>query len=421
MSDSYAALRVPAFRRFILGAVLVHIGTAAQSLAIGWEMYKRTDATLVLGLVGLTQAVPMLVFTLPAGYLADIFDRRKIMVVGMIGTTLTSIALATYSFMQGRILIMFGLLFLDAAFHRLTGPARAALLPQLLPRQLFENAMKWRTTLFHLAAVIGPAVGGVIISWSIPAAYLFSAATTTGFIFLICSLPLPQGNLTKPGPIWNKVAEGIAFVWRRKLILGTVSLDLFAVLLGGAVYLLPVFARDILHSPPFGMTPEQVLGWLRAAPAAGSIVMAVILTHLPPFRNAGRTMLWAVAAFGAATVVFGLSKNFWLSWAMLFLTGFFDNISVVVRHTLVQLATPNEMRGRVSAVNSVFIGASNEMGGFESGLVAHWFGPIVSVVSGGIGTIAVVGTWMKLFPGLHKFGALADIHDHEDQTVPPQG
>jgi MFS family permease len=411
MSDSYAALRVPAFRRFILGAFLVHIGTAAQSLAIGWEMYQRTDQALALGLVGLTQAVPMLVFTLPAGYLADVFDRRRVMIAGMIGTTLTSLALAGFSIAQGPTLLMFVLLFFDAMFHRLTGPAGTALLPQLLPRPLFENAMKWRTTLFHLSAVVGPAIGGVILTVSIPAAYLFSAVTTTGFILLLCSLPLPAGHLSNRGRMLSQVAEGIEFVWRRKLILGSLSLDMFAVLLGGAVYLLPVFAKDIIEAPPFGMTPEQVLGWLRAAPAAGSIAMALILAHSPPFRRAGPVLLWSVAAFGLATIVFGFSRSFWLSWAMLFLTGFFDNVSVVVRHTLVQLATPNEMRGRVSAVNSIFIGSSNEMGGFESGLVAHWFGPVVSVVSGGVGTIVVVLSWARLFPGLRTLKRLSDVAD----------
>ncbi|MDT8389555.1 MAG: MFS transporter [Lentisphaeria bacterium] len=405
--DAYEALRSPLFRWFILGSFIVHLGTAAQSLAIGWEMYQRTDQALALGLVGLTQALPMLLLTLPAGYLADVFDRRKVMVAGLVGTTLTSLALACFSILNGPTPLMFVLLFLDASFHRLTGPARTALMTQLVPRELFENAMKWRTTLFHLSAVVGPAIGGVIITMSIPAAYLFSAVTTTGFTLFLLSVALPEGKLSARGNMLAQVTEGIRFVWRRKLILGTVSLDLFAVLLGGAVYLLPVFAKDILHDPPFGMSPEEVLGWLRAAPAAGSISMALIMAHMPPMRKAGRAMLWAVGAFGVATIVFGLSRNFWLSWLMLFLTGFFDNISVVVRHTLVQLATPNEMRGRVSAVNSIFIGSSNELGGFESGLAAHWFGPVVSVVSGGVGTVLIVLGWAKLFPGLRTFGALA--------------
>lgn len=405
---------MPSFRRFVLTAFIVQVGTAAQSVAIGWEMYQRTDQALALGLVGLTQAVPMLLLTLPAGYLADVFDRRRVMMTGMVLTSLTSLALAGFSVLRGPTLMMYALLFLDASFHRITGPARAALMTQLVPRELLENAMKWRTTLFHLSGVVGPAVGGVIITFSVPSAYLFSAVTTIAFTFILVSLHPLEGKLSKPGAMVRQIKEGIRFVWTHELILGTVSLDMFAVLLGGATYLLPVFARDILTDPPFGLSPEQVLGWLRAAPAAGSIVMALILAHTPPMRKAGRAMFWSVAAFGVATVVFGVSKNFWLSWAMLFLTGFFDNVSVVVRHTLVQLATPNEMRGRVSAVNSIFIGSSNELGGFESGLVAHWFGPLVSVVSGGVGTLLVVAGWSRLFPRLKNFGSLIEATAQEE-------
>jgi MFS family permease len=207
----------------------------------------------------------------------------------------------------------------------------------------------------------------------------------------------------------DQVAEGIGFVWRKKVVLGAISLDLFGVLLGGATYLLPVFAKDIL-SPAGASDADQkhILGLLRASPAAGAMVMALILTHTPPFRRAGRTLLIAVAAFGAATIAFGFSRNLWFSMAMLALTGAADNISVVVRHTLVQLSTPNEMRGRVSAVNAIFIGSSNELGGFESGLVARLFSPVVSVVSGGIGTIAVVLAWAGLFPAMRKVGRLAE-------------
>jgi len=390
------------------GGVLVHLGTSAQSLAIGWEMYQRTDQALMLGLIGLTQAIPMLLFTLPAGYLADVFDRRKVMAAGLIGTTLTSIALAIFSIKHGSIEWMYGLLFLDAAFHRVATPARTALLPLLVSEDQFEAAVKWRTTLNQLAAVIGPAIGGFIITFSIPSAYLFSAVTTVIYIFLLSRLKLPDAPRTHRGQMLKQVMEGIRFVWNRKLILGSISLDLFAVFLGGAVYLLPVFARDIIGNAPLGLSPEEVLGWLRAAPAAGSIAMALILAHRPPLKRAGRSLFSAVAAFGIATIVFGLSKSFWLSWIMLFLTGFFDNISVVIRQTLVQMRTPNHMRGRVSAVNFIFIGSSNELGGFESGLVAQLFTPVISVVSGGIGTLLVVAGWLKLFPGLRKAKSLSD-------------
>lgn len=402
----YSSFTVKAFRSLLAGNTLVHIGASAQSLAIGWEMYQRTDQALYLGLIGLTLAVPMLLFTLPAGYLADAYDRRKVMMTGMLGTTLTSLALAVFSITRGSIGWMFVLLFFDATFHRLANPAWSAILPVIVPEDLFENAVKWRTTAFQLSAVVGPAVGGIIITKSVPAAYLFSAATTVVFMVLLAGMKIPESTRIPKGRIARQIAEGIRFVWSRQVILGAISLDMFAVLLGGAVYLLPVFARDIISDPPLGSSPEEVLGWLRAAPAVGSVLMALILAHLPPIRRAGRTLFMCVAAFGVATVVFGYSRSFWLSWVMLFLTGFFDNVSVVIRQTLVQLRTPNEMRGRVSAVNSVFIGSSNELGGFESGIVAHLFSPVISVVSGGIGTLLVVAAWSRLFPKLRKVDRL---------------
>lgn len=409
MSNSpYEAFRTPVFKSLLLGNTLVHIGAAAQSLAIGWEMYQRTDQALALGLIGLTMAVPMLIFTLPAGYLADAYDRRKVMLLGMAGTTLTSLALAAFSLLRGSIGWMYVLLFFDASFHRLANPAWSAILPLIVPEKAFENAVKWRTTAFQLSAVIGPAAGGIIITRSIQAAYLFSAATTMVFMVILAGMKIPDSKRIARGRVFSQIADGIRFVRRQQVILGAISLDMFAVLLGGAVYLLPIFARDIITNPPLGSSPEEVLGWLRAAPAAGAILMALILAHLPPIRRAGRVLFMCVAAFGIATVVFGVSRNFWLSWAMLFLTGFFDNVSVVIRQTLVQLRTPNEIRGRVSAVNSVFIGSSNELGGFESGLVAHFFGPVISVVSGGIGTLLVVAGWTRLFPRLRKVDCLAD-------------
>jgi MFS family permease len=406
--DPYAALRVPSFAAYLAGRWLMNIGTAGQSLAIGWEIYTRTDDELALGLVGLVQAVPMLLLTLPSGYLADVFDRRRLVILGLVGTTATSLLLAVFSYLSGPIWLMYLLLFLDACAIRLAIPAGAALMPQLVPEKVFENAVTWRTSLFQLSAVAGPAIGGLILWVWVPAAYLFSAACTTVFIVMMCFVHIRPGKSSPPGNVLVRLREGLVFVWSHKPVLGTISLDLFAVLLGGAVYLLPVFARDIIHSPWAGATPEVMLGLLRAAPAVGAGLTAVVLAHLPPMRKAGRAMLVSVALFGVATIVFGLSRSFWLSMAMLALTGAFDNVSVVVRHTLVQLATPNEMRGRVSAVNSVFIGSSNELGGFESGAVAWLFGPVVSVVSGGVGTIFVVGLWSKLFPTLRKLGRLAD-------------
>lgn len=405
--DAYAALRIPVFRRLLLGNQIINIGASAQSLAIAWEMYSRTNEPLALGLVGLVQAIPMLLLTLPAGYLADIFDRRKLMIVSMLLACVTSLGLAVFSYTHGSISIMYALLFLDSCALRLGWPARSALLPLVVPQDVFESAIKWRTSMGQISGMAGPAVGGFIIAWSVPAAYVISAATTLVFIFLLMSIRVPHGTRATPGQMLHQVAEGIAFVWRKKVLLGAISLDMFGVLLGGAVYLLPIYARDIIANST-GLSPEKTLGYLRAAPAAGAMVMALILTHTPPFRRAGRTMLLAVAGFGAATVVFGLSRNLWLSMTMLALTGALDNISVVVRHTMVQLGTPNEMRGRVSAVNAMFISSSNELGGFESGAVAQIFDPVFSVVSGGIGTIAIVLAWTGLFPSLRKVGRLAE-------------
>ncbi len=260
--DPYQVFRIPAFRSLLLGGVLVNVGTAAQSLAIGWEMYQRTDQAMMLGLIGLAQAVPMLLFTLPAGYLADVFDRRKVMIAGLLGTTLTSLALALFSHLSGAIGWMYVLLFLDASFHRVATPARTALLPLLVPPGQFEGAVKWRTTLFQLSMVVGPAVGGFIITWSIPSAYLFSAFTTIVYILLLLSMTIPEAPRTHRGQVVKQVMEGIRFVWNRKLILGSISLDLFAVFLGGAVYLLPIFARDIwIYRDMKDATPEYA-SWL---------------------------------------------------------------------------------------------------------------------------------------------------------------
>ncbi|NLF31038.1 MAG: MFS transporter [Planctomycetes bacterium] len=419
--DPYAAFRVPAFRRLLIGGQIVRIGTSGQALAISWEMFQRTRDPMALGLVGLVQAIPMLLLTLPAGYLADVLDRRRLMVAGMLLTSATSLGLAAFSWMEGSIAIMYVLLFIDRAALQLAWPASASLLPLIVPAETFENAMKWRTSLGQISNVIGPVVGGFLIAWSIPAAYLLSAASTLANIVLLLSIDIPDAPRAVRGRMIRQVAEGVAFVWRRKVLLGAISLDLFGVLLGGAVYLLPMYVDGIIDLSGTGLSPEKALGWLRFAPAAGALVMALILTHAPPFRRAGRTMLLAVASFGAATIVFGFSRNFWLSMAMLALTGALDNISVVVRHILVQMSTPNEMRGRVSAVNAMFISSSNELGGFVSGTVARLCGAVASVVSGGIGTILVVCAWTGLFPALRKVGRLAETVADVQPPPRPRG
>ncbi len=380
--------------------MLIQVGMGAQGLAIGWDIYQRTGAPLALGLVGGVQAIPMLLLSLPAGYLADRFDRRRVIALCMIGVALCSLGLAWVSAVHGPIWLMYLLLFGDALFMTLERPAGASILPTLVPKEIFENAMKWRSSMFQMSAMGGPALGALIVQWSIPAAYVTNSVFALSLIALVLPLRLQTRSTRVGAATWQTVLAGAQFVWNRKIVLATVSLDLFAVLLGGAVYLLPVFAKDILHAG------VQGLGWLRAAPAVGAFLMAVLLAHLPPMRKAGRAMLLAVFGFGLATIVFGLSRNFWLSWAMLFLTGAFDNISVVVRHTLIQVLTPDAMRGRVSAVNAIFIGSSNEIGGLESGVVAQGFGPLISVISGGIGTLLVVILWSLIFPTLRRVGTL---------------
>ena len=409
--DPYGALRIPLFRRFLITSYLVNMGTAAQGLAIGWEVYVRTDQALALGMVGLVQAIPMFLFTLPAGYLADVFDRRKLMMLSLAGATLSSIGLALCSWYEAHINWMYAVLFLDSTFLRMGWPARSAIMPLLVPAEQFENAVKWRTTFQHLTGFVGPALGGFIIAYNLQLAYAMSAMSSAVFIIVLTFMRLPSAASSPRGNMLGQLAEGVRFVWNKKLILGASSLDLFAVLLGGAVYLLPIFARDIIDLSSIGLSPEAALGWLRAAPAAGALTAALLMAHLPSIRHTGRLLFGCVGGFGVATIVFGLSQSFWLSLVMLAFTGAFDNVSVVIRHVILQMSTPNEMRGRVSAVNAIFIGSSNEVGGFESGMVAQLFTPVISVVSGGIGTLLVVASWMGLFPALRKLGPLSSLSD----------
>jgi MFS family permease len=296
--------------------------------------------------------------------------------------------------------LLYGLLFFDATFLALARPSRAAMLPLIVPEAIFGNAVAWNSSLLQMGLVAGPALGGLVVAIYLPGAYIISAAGSTLFGILILRVKTPpRRNVREPMSL-ERLLGGARFVWRSRLVLAAISLDMFAVLLGGAVTLLPVYAKDILHAGPAG------LGWMRAAPAIGAFCVAMLLAHRRPFRRSGHALLLSVAGFGAATIVFGFSQNFWISLLSLFLIGAFDNISVVIRHTLVQVLTPDELRGRVSAVNSLFIGASNELGGFESGLVARAFGPVVSVVSGGAGTILIVAAVAVRFPRLRRYGRL---------------
>ena len=409
--DPYAAMRYPDYRYYIIGWLVALMGTRIQTVAIGWEMYQRTGQALSLGLVGLSLAIPTMLLAIPAGYLADRYSRRNLVILSLVGMTFTSTALAALSFFQGPITVMYLLLFLDASAVMLGRPARVSLVPRLVPGHVFPNAVTWNTSLMQMASVIGPAIGGFVIAWSVPGAYLISAGGSLLYIFLLRRLTLAPSTTPVGRISVETLLGGVQFVWKTRLIFTLMALDMFAVLLGGAVYLLPIFAEDILLVGPTGF------GWLQAAPAAGAFCMAISLVFLPPMRRGGRNLLLAIAGFGVATIIFGLSKSYWLSLAMLFMTGALDNVSMVIRHTLVQLTTPDHMRGRVSAVNSVFVGASNELGGLESGLVAHWFGPIFSVVSGGIGTIVVVAIAAITSPQLRGVGALSEAQPITDDAL----
>ncbi|HQU42934.1 MAG: MFS transporter [Planctomycetia bacterium 21-64-5] len=400
--DPYTALRLRNFQYYLAGNVLAIFGMQMQTVAVQWEIYERTHSPLALGLVGLVQFLPVVCLTLPAGHEADRSHRKAIVMIAMLSIASCSLGLAWVSRTQGDIGWMYLLLLLSGVSRAFLQPAKASLLPQIVPRDAFSNAVTWNMSAFQLAAILGPAAGGQLIGYSGRAwpVYLIDAASTAVFFALLAAMHVPKHAATASASTSKALLAGFRFVWRNKIVLAAITLDMFAVLLGGAVALLPVYAEDILQ------VGAQGLGWLRTAPAVGALVFSFVLAHRPPTEHAGRTLLWVVAGFGAATMVFGVSQSYPLSLAMLFLTGAFDIVSVVIRHTLVQLLTPDDMRGRVSAINSVFIGASNELGAFESGLVAQLFTPAISVVSGGIGTLVVVLLVAAVWPQLRRYGRL---------------
>jgi MFS family permease len=410
--DPYAALRYTDYRRLLAGNVLAGLGTEMQAVAVGWELYQRTDSAAALGLVGLVQVMPVLLLSLPAGQAADHFSRKGLVIAAQALTACASLGLAGLSLAQGPVPLVYFCLFLVGTARAFSSPARWSLVPQVVPTPLISNAVTWNTSGWQVASVTGPAVGGVVIAATGGAAgaYLAAAGCALACAALLAPVRPRPGPRPAEAPSLRSLLAGVRFVWGAPLLLAALTLDLFAVLLGGATALLPIFAKDILAVGPSG------LGWLRAAPSLGALLMAVALAHGPPFRRAGRALLGAVAGFGAATVGFGLSRDFGLSCALLALTGALDNVSVVIRHSLVQVLTPDAMRGRVAAVNAVFIGSSNELGAFESGLTAAWFGPVVSVVGGGLGTLLVVLAVMLRWPQVWRLGPLHPA----DAVVPPE-
>lgn len=399
--DPYAAFRAPDYRFMLGGAVLASIGLELQAVAVGWEMYRRTQSNLMVGYTGLAQFLPVLLLALPAGQAVDRYDRKVLFQLSQVIMATASLGLAYLSYTQGPVELVFACLVLSGVGRACSAPARMALYPQLVSPAALPNAVAWNSTGWQFASVTGPALAGFVLAVAPPwVAYAIAAGGALACVLLLVSVR-PRMTAARPlGRSFASLVEGVRFVWSTKLLLSAITLDLFAVLLGGATALLPAYADTILHTDTIG------LGWLRAAPAIGALGMALAMAHRSPLRRPGMTLLLAVAGFGIATIAFGLSENFYLSFAMLFLTGALDNISVVVRGTLMQMLTPDDMRGRVSAVNGVFISSSNELGYFESGLAARYFGPVASVVSGGIGTLAVVALVWCRWPQLAALGEL---------------
>lgn len=416
--DPYAALRFRDYRRFLSGSLISVFGMQMQATAVGHEVFTRVQevsgikaANYSVALVALVQFLPVLLFSLPAGQLADTLSRKRIVQVAMGVATCGSFGLAALSYFGGPITWIYLCLFLNGSAKAFQQPSKSSLMPLLVPRSVFSNAVTWNSGCFQLTSIAGPALSGTLIWAGCKYSLIYALEGCATFIFLSLlatikiSEPERQG-WTNP---WISFKQGIRFLTRQNILLSALSLDLFAVLLGGAVMLLPVYEK-ILHVGP------REFGMMRSAPALGALLMSIYLARHGGMQRAGRTLLWSVVAFGVFTVIFGFSRSFPLSLLMLILIGAVDMISVVIRHTLVQLLTPDHMRGRVQAVNGLFIGASNELGGFESGAVAALFhrpddpafGPTVSVVSGGIGTILVVAIVAWLTPDLRKYDRLGE-------------
>ena len=395
--DPYAVLRNPDYRWFIASLGLVTLGLQMQGVVVAWQVYDRTGDPLALGLVGLSEALPFLAVALFGGHAADRVNRLRLCMASTLSLAFCSalLLLFTWRSLSGPLAMavapIYGIIFLTGIVRAFYRPANVALGTDLLPKELYANGSTWRVSVFHMGMVIGPAVGGVVYAWRGPvtAHCLVMVLLVAGFAGLLLIRYAPKPVRPREGSLFASLAEGLRFVFSRRLLLGAISLDLFAVLFGGAVAVLPVFAKEILNAGPQG------LGALRAAPAVGSVLMGITMAHLPPLRRAGRTLLVCVAAFGVAMIAFALSRSFLLSLLLLAASGAVDNVSVVLRATLLQTLTPEHMLGRVSSVNQVFIGSSNEIGAFESGLAARFMGLVPSVVFGGCMTLLVVAltTW----------------------------
>ena len=439
--DPYSALRVPQYRGYLAGSSLALLGRQAVVAAALWQVYEWTHSSTALGLVGLVNVLPLLALSLPAGAIADRHDRRRLISLGTATLAVLDVALAALAvwsslvpdleflrgantalrdvalffereagtgsirFEQPALPLVFLLLLGHACARILIWPARSSITPLLVPTSALPNAITWNTSSFEIATVAGPALGGFLIaSAGMPWVYALGAVLEVFFLLALARVTYFQAPTTPAARrTWRDILAGAAFIWRNPVILGASSLDLFAVLLGGATALLPVFADQILHVGPIGF------GWLRAAPSIGALIMAMWIAHRPPLVRPGSALLWSVVGFGVATLVFGWSQSFWLSLLALALTGAFDNVSVVVRQSLVQLLTPDALRGRVTAVNQIFIGSSNEIGALRAGLMSAAVGPVAAVIWGGLGTIAIAALIARVVPPLRRLPALDQL------------
>jgi len=393
------AFRYPDFRLFQLSRVFIIVSLEMQSVAVGWQVYATTQRALDLGLVGLAQFLPSILLFLVSGHVADRVDRRQLMAWCYAGFAICSALLVVIAWRHtSRVAPIYGVLVLLGVVRSFSGPVTRAILPQLVPEQYFQSAVAWTSMVFQGATILGPAIGGLAYGLFRGPIVVYALAVAASLAAAGCTVMIraEQPPRRREPATLDTFFVGVRYIWAKKLILGAISLDLFAVLLGGAVALLPVYAKDILRIGALG------LGLLRSAPAVGAAGMAILLAFRPLRRRAGATMLWCVAGFGACTIVFGASHSLFLSLAALVLVGATDMVSVVVRGTLIQIATPDEMRGRVNAVDMIFIGASNQLGQFESGVTAQWFGTVPAVILGGVGTLVVTALWSWWFPELRR-------------------
>jgi MFS family permease len=398
-----AAFTHPDFVYYEVARFFIVVALEMQSVAVGWQIFSITHRALDLGLVGLAQFLPGFLLFLASGAAADRYDRRKLLSVCYAGFASCSFLLLMLALRQTHTVApIYGVLVLLGMVRSLSGPVSRALLPHTVPLEHFTNAVAWHSTIYQGATILGPAVGGVMYAAFHSADAVYAAAFTASLLALSLTLRLKfrEVKREREATTLRSTLAGFRYVWKQKLLLALISLDMFAVLLGGAVALLPVYASEILKTGPWG------LGLLRSAPAVGAGTMAVLLAMHPLRRRVGMIMLWCVAGFGVFTIVFGISRSIVISMIALIFVGATDMVSVVIRGTLIQIATPDEMRGRVNAVDMLFIGVSNEFGQFESGLTAHWFGTVEAVVLGGVGTLLVIALWAWRFPELRKANQL---------------